>query len=557
MATTATGATGSHFQRQATGLVREAGTWSTFIYNVNFISIGLMMMFVLQLEPAFYPGGNMMGSYVLALLIVLPTSLVFSMLAAALPRSGGDYVYVSRILGPRLGMMSSWINTLWWFIYGGVPSAFFARFGLGPLFRSVGVISGNQGLVEIGNWFITPVGTIITGALLVLLLVTVFSLGLNVYFRIQNVLFVIAVVALGLIAFVLMTTPASVFETNFNGFWGPITGNANAHQAVIDAAVAGGFVEAPTDFYWTLIPITWIYLELVFNQSSAYIGGEVKRASRIQLWSMPIAAVVSVSVAMGLTALFQATIGTTFIGALGWDPYLADGAVLGLPYAMPFSELAAYHAGNILVALLVGVGFVFWSYTWLPGQILNASRNLLAYGIDGVLPARFGSVSYRYHTPIFSLVVVGVLSVGALIVYATNPDSTTLVGIIAFIVSFMIVSVAAIAFPYRRRAVWEASPVAWRLAGVPVITIVGVLSLGTLLVAEWAYLNDPLSGVNILNGLTPILTAEDGSLTKDTVRFLIAAGTVISGLVVYEISRIVRARRGVRLEASFAEIPVE
>jgi len=142
-------------------------------------------------------------------------------------------------------------------------------------------------------------------------------------------------------------------------------------------------------------------------------------------------------------------------------------------------------------------------------------------------------------------------------VYATNPDFTTLVGIVAFIVSFMIVSVAAIAFPYRRRAVWEASPVAWRLAGVPVITIVGVLSLGTLLVAEWAYLNDPLSGVNILNGLTPILTAEDGSLTKDTVRFLIAAGTVISGLVVYEISRIVRARRGVRLEASFAEIPVE
>lgn len=549
--------TGGHFQRQATGLVREAGTWSTLIYNVNFISIGLMMMFVLQLEPAFYPGGNMLGSYLLALLIVLPTSFVFAMLAAALPRSGGDYVYVSRILGPRLGMMSSWINTIWWFIYGGVPSAFFARFGLGPLLRSVGVISGNDGLVALGNWFVTPAGTIITGALLVTLLVAVFSLGLNVYFRIQNVLFVVAVAGLGLIAFVLLTTPADAFATNFNQFWGPITGSADTHQAVIDAAVAGGFVEAPTELYWTLIPITWIYLELVFNQSSAYIGGEVKRASRIQLWSMPIAAVISVSVAMALTALFQATIGTTFIGALGWDPYLAEGAALGLPYAMPFSELAAYHAGNIFVALLVGVGFVFWSYTWLPGQILNASRNLLAYGIDGVLPARFGSVSDRYHTPIFSLVVVGVLSVGALIVYATNPDFTTLVGIVAFIVSFMIVSVAAIVFPYRRRAAWEASPVAWRLGGVPVISIVGVMSLGALLLAEWAYLNDPLSGVNILNGFTPVLTGEDGTITKDTARFLIAVGTMLSGLVVYEISRIVRARRGIRLEASFTEIPAE
>ncbi len=548
---------GAQFQRQATGLVREAGTWSTLIYNINFVSIGLMMMFVLQLEPSFYPGGDMLASYLLALLIVLPTSLVFSMLAAALPRSGGDYVYVSRILGPRLGMMSSWINTVWWFIYGGVPSAFFARFGIGPLFRSVGVISGNQALVDIGNWFVTPFGTVLTGALLVAGLVTVFCLGLNAYFRIQNILFVIAMLGLAVTGIVLISTPVTTFVSNFNGFWAPITGTSDTHQAVIDAAAAGGFAQAPNDLYWTLIPITWIYLELVFNQSSAYIGGEVKRASRVQLWSMPIAAVVSVSVAMLLTALFQSGIGNTFMGALGWDPYLADASVLHLSYAMPFSEVVAYESGNIVIALLVGVGFVFWSYTWLPGQILNASRNLLAYGIDGVLPSRFGAVSSRYHTPIFSLVVVGVMSTLALYVYATNPDFTTLVGIVAFIVSFMIVSIAAIVFPYRRRAVWESSPIAWRIAGVPVITLMGVLSLAALLVAEWAYLNDPLSGVNVLNGLTPVFTGEDGSLTKDAVRLLIALGTIVSGLVIYEVSRIVRAQRGVRLEATFAEIPVE
>jgi hypothetical protein len=74
----------------------------------------------------------------------------------------------------------------------------------------------------------------------------------------------------------------------------------------------------------------------------------------------------------------------------------------------------------------------------------------------------------------------------------------------------------------------------------------------------WAYLNDPLSGVNILDGLTPLpLTGEDGGLTLDWVRFFIAAGTVVSGLFIFEISRIIRARRGVRLEATFKEIPVE
>jgi amino acid transporter len=544
------------YQRQATGLVREAGTWSTLVYNINFVSIGLMMMFALQLEPAFYPGGNLTGSFLLALAIVLPTSLVFAMLAAAMPRSGGDYVYVSRILGPRLGMMSSWINTVWWFIYGGVPSAFFARFGLGPLFRSLGLMGGNETLLDIGNWFVTPEGTIITGLVLLAALITIFSLGLNAYFRVQNVLFGIAVVGLGLIAVVMLTSSGQGFIDNFNRFWDPATGLTDTHAAVIATAVTDGFAEAPADFYWTLIPITWIYLELVFNQSSAYIGGEVKRASRIQLWSMPIAAVVSVGVAIVLTSLITNTVGTTFLGVVGWDPYVSN--VLGQPYPLPFSELVAYASGNLLVALVVGVGFVFWSYTWLPGQILNASRNLLAYGLDGVLPARFAAVSDRYHTPVFSLVVVGVMSALALYVYATNPDFTTLVGIVAFIVSFMIVSIAAIFFPYRRRAMWESSPIAWRFGGLPVISIAGALSFIALCVAMWCYLNDPLSGVNILDGfaLKPI-TGEDGNLTKDVVRFLIAGGTVVSGLVIFEISRIVRAGRGVRLEASYGEIPVE
>jgi amino acid transporter len=542
------------FTRQSTGLTREAGTASTLIYNINFISIGLMMMFAIQLIPAFYPGGNMIASYVLALIIVLPTSLAFALLSAAMPRSGGDYVFVSRILGPRAGMTSSWINTIWWFIYGGVPSAFLARYALGPLFRSLGLMTGNPTLIELGEWFVTPAGTIITGTILIAVLVFLFARGLGVYFRFQNVLFGLAVVGLVVAAVILVSGSADAFTTNFNSYWNPETGQADTHQAMIDAAAAGGFVEAPADFYWMLIPITWIYLELVFCQSSSYIGGEVRQASRVQIWSMPVAAIISIGVAIVLTLLLQNVIGVTFLGAVGWDPFLADTSVLGLPFAMPFSELVAYLSASPIVALLLGLGFVFWSYTWLPGQILNASRNLLAYGLDGVLPARLATVSERYHTPVVALVLTGALSVVALVVYATNPDFTTLVGIVAFIVSFMFVSVSAIMLPYRRRELFESSPINWRIGGLPVVTIVGVLSLIACLVAEWCYLSDPLSGVGVLaNGFF----GEDGAPTKDFARLLIAAGTVVSGFVVYEISRWYRGRQGVRLEQAFAEIPVE
>jgi len=537
------------FTRRATGLVREAGTWSTLIYNINFISIGLMMLFVLQLEPALYPGGSLQLSYVLALLLVLPTSLVFSFFASAMPRSGGDYVYVSRVLGPRLGMMSSWINTIWWFIYGGVPSAFFARYGLGPLCRNVGLMSGNQGLIDLGTWFVSPEGTIITGIVLIVALVAVFSLGLGLYFRIQNALFVLAVVALGVVAIVLMTGSPAQFQANLDGLFG-----AGTFDATIAAAQGGGFAEAPVDLYASLIPITWIYLELVFNQSSAYIGGEVRSASRVQLWSMPVAAVVAIGASMGITALFESQVGTTFLGAVSYD----FGADLGLSSAPTYTELAAYMSGSTFVSIIAGVGFLFWSYSWLPGQILNASRNLLAYGLDGVLPARLASVNERYHTPVFALALVGLGSIVFLWIYVNNSFFNTLVGIPAFVASFAIVSIAAIVLPSRRPALFESSPVNWRWAGVPVISIVGAVSLAACILVEWVYFNDPYSGVNILSGLTltPFF-GEDGALTTNWRNFLWAAGTVVSGLVIYELARWYRRRQGVALERTFAEVPVE
>jgi basic amino acid/polyamine antiporter, APA family len=110
------------FARQATGLVREGNSRSVLIYNINFVSIGLMLVFALIMIPAFYPGANVEGTFIASFIVVIPTSLIYAMLAAAMPRSGGDYVYVSRILGPSWGMMSSLYNTIWWILYGGVPS---------------------------------------------------------------------------------------------------------------------------------------------------------------------------------------------------------------------------------------------------------------------------------------------------------------------------------------------------------------------------------------------------------------------------------------------------
>jgi basic amino acid/polyamine antiporter, APA family len=512
------------FERKATGLVREAGTLDTLIYNINFVSLGLMTAFVFLFSTAFYPGANLYLTAILTFLLVIPTSLVFAFFAAAMPRSGADYVYVSRTLHPALGMMSSWNNTVWWFIYGGVPSAFFAQFGLAPLFSTVGQMAGISWMQSLGTWFASDVGTFVTGTALIVTLVAIFSRSLKLYFRIQNTLFFLSLIAFVLTGVIWAVSSQAEIMAQLGEGLGQAT-LRGLGQAAAEAGFAGG---GAFSLKWTILAGTWVYINLVFNQSSAYIGGEVKRASRLQLWSMPIAATLSIAVLLILLFLGDRAMGLDTIGQLA----ASQGLV--------FTQIVAFASGSVIIAALILGAFVFQSYTWLPGQITNASRNFLAYSIDGLMPRALGNVHARYHTPVNALVLVGAGSIAALAAFVWVDVFATLVGIFGFILGFIVVSVAAIVFPYRQRALFESSPVNRRFGGVPVMTIVGVLSVIALAVMAWAFLTDPSAGLNGHPGL-----------------IWMNVGIFLSGLVIYYIAKGVQRSRGVDISRRFAEIPIE
>jgi len=522
------------FVRKASGLVRTAGVWDVLAYNINFTSIGLLLVFLIMLGPAFYPGISMAWSAVICTLLLIPLSLVFGYLASTMPRSGGDYVYVSRVLGPAWGMMSNFNCTIWWFFYGGVPSAFLARYGLAPFFRTMGIFTQNLKLIEVGNWFASPLGMFIFGVLLITLLVYVFSRGMKDFFRIQNILIIFAILSTVLSALVFVGKNQADVMAAFNTFIGPLSGKSDVAQYVLTAARNLGYVVEPFSLKNTLLPMTWIYLNLSFMSSSAYIGSEVKDARRLQLWSMPVTLLVVGLGVLITVILVGKSAGTDFLGSLAW----LDPAELGMSSTPLYTELASYLSGNVVIAFLITFGFIFWSYAWLPGQIINGSRNILAYSIDGLFPEWFRKVHPKLHTPVPALVTMGVMSIIALAIYVFTPLFATLVGIFGYILSFGMVSIAAILLPFRLPDVFETSAVNQRLGKIPVITIIGVLSLISCIFMAAVFVLDPLSG------MTP---------------FMIGFNIVIflSGLVVYYVARWIQARRGVDVSVSYKEIPKE
>src|SRR5256714_5219608 len=135
-----------NFTRNATGLVREVSMWDALIMNTLGMNVAVGSVLLLQQAPAIFPGGNMVLSVVIGTLLMAFTLLwVYSEFAAAMPRSGGDYVFVSRALHPFLGWLLSWSQGLWLiFFWIGFNAWFALIFAVPTALSTISVATGQD-----------------------------------------------------------------------------------------------------------------------------------------------------------------------------------------------------------------------------------------------------------------------------------------------------------------------------------------------------------------------------------------------------------------------------
>src|SRR5215471_6017046 len=99
------------FVRNATGLVRELSAFDAFnlVFSAVLIPVGITQ--VMSFTPTFWPHANMLVSFLLATPLVATVGLVYLYFTVIMPRSGGDYVWVSRTLSPFFGFFANFSLT--------------------------------------------------------------------------------------------------------------------------------------------------------------------------------------------------------------------------------------------------------------------------------------------------------------------------------------------------------------------------------------------------------------------------------------------------------------
>src|SRR5512136_358949 len=128
------------FARKASGLV--CGLSFIDAFGVGFMNQGLTvsMWVMISMGLSVYTGGNLIiGTLLSALLCGIGFSLVWGILGGSMPRSGGEYIYNSRIIHPVIGIAESFGNAFVWIMWIFVLAPWTIDPGLTMMFQFLGM----------------------------------------------------------------------------------------------------------------------------------------------------------------------------------------------------------------------------------------------------------------------------------------------------------------------------------------------------------------------------------------------------------------------------------
>jgi APA family basic amino acid/polyamine antiporter len=537
----------SIFVRQSSGLVREASVLDALIFNAVFSApVGATLAFGIFYALGTSPGADIVLALVIAFLVNIPVCIMMSMMASAMPRVGGDYVWISRILHPAVAVFSNLSAAVSAMIGAAFWARSFAVLAVGPTLAVLGAVTSNSGLINAGNAVsgTNAVGqwwTFGLGFALIIILAVAMSSGTKWSFRVQNTCWIIASIGTFLAFIALFIGSRSDFIAHFNAFAQPYTHSANSYQAIQDAAVKAGFTFTGGHLFSATIPVIAIIMTfMMWNWWSAYIAGELKSAGKLRRQlSVMLGALAwdSLFLIIGVLLLYRSA-GEQFTASIN---YLTGTPSYVLPVLPYYNLMASIAANNSVFALLIAISFLFWNLPAMFPNTFMPVRTIFAWAFDRILPSKLSEVSERTHAPIPAIIVASIIVLGILIWSVLSISFFTLLslGVLAGVVTILAVSVAAIAFPFRRPELYRNSPANVSVAGIPVLPIVAVLSIVVMVALAYVVLSYPQLGIVPWQG------------------FAFMGSLVVLGLLIFFIARGVRSTQGINLDLIYRELPPE
>jgi amino acid transporter len=517
-------------------LVRGWAVRDAFIYAAFAINLVTLGWYIFAFAPATIANGGLLWAVIVGGAYLIFQAITYAALIAVMPRAGGDYVWMSRVLGGGIGFVLAVCG--WWFIL----------WHWVPIYANILQIQVLQPLSAIVGWhggltfWVSHTGTFVASIITALLATLFIALGIRTYAKIQKFCFYGGLLGLAVMAIALLATSKAGFVHDFNTQAHKLYPGAgtNAYQATLTAGTKGYTPPNLGSFNVSgvllLLPLLMFFN--LWSNWGATLYGEVRGASdfRKNIYAMGGALVFVTALAVIFFLLFAKTFGWHWYEAANFA--YSSGPLGVVPYPGTFGAFIL--GARIWQFILIGL-LTLWFIGWVGSVFLSSTRVVFATAFDRVLPEWAATVS-RNGVPYgaLALMLIPSIPISALYAYSPRFASYTLDATLVIAITFLGTTVAAAILPWRKPEIYNASPIAkYKVLGLPLITFAAILFAVILVFALVKWFSDSVYGVN-----------HSSSLIYMGCLYAVA-------LAIYVISRIVRRRQGMDLGMVYGEIPVE
>jgi amino acid transporter len=531
---------GGLFTRQASGLVREIGVPAAVGMSIGSVAcLNLLIAF-----PGYTAAFTKVDFYVPIIggaVFWLIAMMSYRNLVQAIPRAGGEYVYVSRVISPLAGALAGIAMALI-LIFTLAANVNVAALFTPFFFTALGDAFGSSGIAGVAD-HLTSQGLVALLSVGILLVVGATAmLSLKRLAQIVLTMVVVQLVAFLVIGFLLATHSNADFAASFASY----SDHPGAYDALITAGRANGVsFGIGVAAMLALLPVGVLAYSGVLY--SYYLGGELKKPGRTYVMASSISIGLLVLVWGAIWLLMRHTAGLDFmqaqnnLNALDPDAY---GRITSLDSGLGALGYGLVLSGDPISKILIGLAVPLASIGVALTFTAVIARVLLALAFDRMLPVGIAKVSQRNHTPVTAIGIVIAVSVGFCLLLSYS-DVTSMLSLLSlFLVLVVLAGGIAGTFLAHRRpdlALRPGETDVARFLGVPrstwwggLTTALALFLIGEIIAHRSVFL--------VLNGV---------SITS-------LAVVLLAGPIVYMIARTIRARRSsMDLSMAMHELPPE
>jgi Amino acid transporters len=501
------------FVRETSGLVRRASLIDATMLNVANMGAGLAIF--TGISPYEVKGAVLWLAAVITFLLTVPLLLLYSGLLVRVPRTGGDYVWISRgingPLGAVLGVALAFNMPPFFAL-----SAFFSVAAANYFLLTVGSLDKMPSLVWIANHvLVNPYGQLSLAQEVILYFLAAIAFAVIVAINIFKPSWGFKLTSyLGLLSVASTIIAIGIIAANLTDFHTRIIPFLNA-MGLSPQPYNGPAFSLPATLY--MIPY-FASFAFIWLYAGPAVGGEI-RGQRALKYNLVLGSVLTLLLTAIPFLLMDLAAGYGFnFGLYGTDIY-------------NFWTVSIALAGNPILQWVIGIGLMAWNYFVMSFGIVVFARYVFAFSFDRIFPEAFSRLN-RAGSPAFAHLLDLVVTLVFLAVPLISPQGTqALYSYTPLAVVYLIaVSLAGVWWGTRLRS--------------RRLQVLGIASLPLLLGLGYEAFTNPYFGVISSAGVNAGGVIYLGSLFG-------------LGILTYVVARIVNNRRGIDLSVTYREIPPE